>query len=119
METFFREADIDDVELSPSGRRLAVTTTSGSPRLALTVVDLETGKAASVAKFEDADVGEFNWVNDDRLVFSSAGSAHRDRRAALLQWPVRGDARRQRLAACSIDLRNDFHRRLGAADANR
>ena len=56
----------------------AVTTTSGSPRLALTVVDLTTGKATSVAKFEDADIGEFEWVNDERLVFSL-----QDRRTAV------------------------------------
>lgn len=78
VESFFREVDIDGIALSPSGRRLAVTTTSGSPRLALTVVDLETGKAASVAKFEDADIGEFQWVNDERLVFSL-----QDRRTAV------------------------------------
>ncbi len=107
VETFFREADIDDVELSPSGRRLAVTTTSGSPRLALTVVDLESGKAASVAKFEDADVGEFNWVNDDRLVFSL-----QDRRTAIGErrfysglFGVMHDGSDWRML---IDLRHDF-----------
>lgn len=107
VETFFREADIDDVELSPSGRRLAVTTTSGSPRLALTVVDLTTGKATSVAKFEDADIGEFEWVNDERLVFSlqDRRTARGERRFYSGLFGVMHDGSDWRML---IDLRYDF-----------
>lgn len=69
VETFFRDPDISDAELSPSGKRIAVITSAGSQRIALSVVELATGKSTPVANFDDADVGEFEWVNDERLVY--------------------------------------------------
>jgi dipeptidyl aminopeptidase/acylaminoacyl peptidase len=80
VESFFRDPDITDAELSPSGKLIAVSTSAGSKRIALSVVELATGKATTVANFDDADVGEFNWVNDERLVYSLE-----DRRNAIGQ----------------------------------
>ncbi|MBL0092731.1 MAG: S9 family peptidase [Piscinibacter sp.] len=70
VESFFRDPDITEVELSPSGKRIAVTTSAGSKRIALSVVELATGRSTPVANYDDADVGEFEWVNDERLVYS-------------------------------------------------
>jgi hypothetical protein len=44
------------------------------------VVELATGRSTPVANYDDADVGEFEWVNDERLVYSLE-----DRRNAIGQ----------------------------------
>jgi acetyl esterase/lipase len=70
-EVFYREVDIADARLSPSGRWLAIGTLAGAQRVGLVVFDLQLWKPmALVARFADADIGDFRWVNDDRLVFS-------------------------------------------------
>ncbi len=72
VEAFYRHADLHDAQLSPSGRRLAVSVNRGD-RVGLAVFDLQ-GQAAplTVARFGDADVHAFAWVNDERLVFNIA-----------------------------------------------
>ena len=73
IENFFRNPDVLDAQLSPSGKLLALTTAVGAKRVSLVVVDLDTpGKVSRVALFSDIDVVRFNWVNDKRLVFSVA-----------------------------------------------
>lgn len=73
IENFFRNPDVLDAQLSPSGRLLALTTAVGVKRVSLVVVDLDTpGKLNRVAQFTDSDVVRFNWVNDKRLIFSAA-----------------------------------------------
>ena len=70
-ELFFKPAEVLDAQLSPSGRRLAVSTTLAGGRVALFVWDLESeGKVTPAANFKDADIARFAWVNDERLVFS-------------------------------------------------
>ncbi|MDQ6683583.1 MAG: prolyl oligopeptidase family serine peptidase [Pseudomonadota bacterium] len=72
IRAFFRHADMDGAQLSPSGRWLAVATGAEGKRVALAVVDLE-GKQpiAIVANFSDADIRSFRWVNDERLVYNT------------------------------------------------
>ncbi|WP_088278491.1 prolyl oligopeptidase family serine peptidase [Ideonella sp. A 288] len=71
VEAFFRHPDLAAARLSPSGRRLALTMRVGE-RLALAVLDLDAGAAAKVAaRFADADVGDFHWLGDDRLVLDT------------------------------------------------
>ena len=70
-KVFFRHADISDAALSPSGRYLGVLTGLGGARIGLVVLDLEDGgKPTQAARYSDADVAEFRWVNDNRLVVS-------------------------------------------------
>ena len=70
-EVFYRHADISDAELSPSGRWLAVRTGIGGARVGLMTVDLQNKNATlQAARFSDADIHDFHWVNDDRLVFN-------------------------------------------------
>ena len=72
IRAFVRHPDILAVQLSPSGRWLALTTGSEGKRIALAVVDLEGKEAINVvANFSDVDVRSFRWVNDDRLVFNT------------------------------------------------
>ena len=69
-ELFYRKPDIEHAVLSPSGRWLAMSSGVGSERTALVVFDLQAWKLSGVAaRFKDADIGRFHWVNDERLVF--------------------------------------------------
>ncbi|RZL37606.1 MAG: S9 family peptidase [Rubrivivax sp.] len=68
-EVFFRDPDIAEAVLSPSGRQLAVTTARGLKRIGLAVFDLSTGKATRTAQFGDGDISQVHWVNDNRLIF--------------------------------------------------
>jgi hypothetical protein len=72
-EAFFKNRDVLDAQLSPSGTQLALTTAAGGKRVALFVVPLgPSGKPARAAAFSDVDVVRFSWVNNNRLVFSVA-----------------------------------------------
>jgi dipeptidyl aminopeptidase/acylaminoacyl peptidase len=71
VEAFYRHPAIDRAELSPSGARLAVTTAGGGSRISLVVYDLQNGGSSTLAaRFGEADIRDFRWVNDDYLVFS-------------------------------------------------
>ncbi|HEX8606721.1 MAG TPA: prolyl oligopeptidase family serine peptidase [Pseudoduganella sp.] len=71
VEDFFGPSSFGGAQLSPNGQYVAakVTGTSGRDRLA--VVELATSKAQVVAEFSDGDIGNFQWVNDGRLLFDS------------------------------------------------
>lgn len=67
---FFRPPDLLDLSLSPSGRWLAFRTSRAGERMALAVMDLsEGGKVAMAARFDDADIRSFHWIDDEWLVF--------------------------------------------------
>lgn len=70
-EVFFKDPDIAEAVLSPSGRKLAITTAKGLTRIGLVIIDLAPGgKRARAAQFSDGDVARVSWVNEDRLLFS-------------------------------------------------
>ncbi|MBQ0959880.1 S9 family peptidase [Ideonella sp. 4Y11] len=72
VERFFQRPAIEQLKLSPSGRQLAFTTSVKRERVGLVVMNLEGDRQLRwVAAFEDGDVGRFQWVNDERLVFSA------------------------------------------------
>lgn len=69
-EAFFKDADIVEATLSPSGTRLAITTTLGVGRAGLAILDMTPGaKLNRIVQFRDGDVEDVYWVNDERLVF--------------------------------------------------
>jgi acetyl esterase/lipase len=71
LERFFQRPAMLEAKLSPSGTRLAVTTSRGTTRVGLAVIELGLDpKARRAALFSDADIVSFDWVSDDRLVFS-------------------------------------------------
>ena len=75
-EAFFRDPDIVDAVLSPSGRKLAITSAKGVKRVGLAVLDLAPGgKLVRTAQYDDADITAVHWVNDERLVFSATDYA--------------------------------------------
>ncbi len=71
-EAFFKRPQVESVQLSPSGKRIAVATAAQTGRVSLYVIELNPlGQAKVAASFRDADVRRFDWVNDDRLVFDT------------------------------------------------
>ena len=72
IEDFFRRPLIESPQLSPDGQRIGVLVTNKEGRTVLAVADTATPqKRVGVARFDDADVRSFRWVNDRRLVFDA------------------------------------------------
>ncbi|MRX08529.1 prolyl oligopeptidase family serine peptidase [Pseudoduganella sp. FT25W] len=69
---FFTNPEFSDAVLSPSGKYLAVRLATKGKHDVLGVVDLATDGIKVVGNFNDADVGQYRWVNDNRLVFTAA-----------------------------------------------
>jgi len=68
-EPFFKHDDYGGLRLSPSGKYLgALVPVQG--RVTLAILSLENKSAKVIASVEGQDIATFNWVNDDRLVFS-------------------------------------------------
>ena len=71
LEHFFKDPDIVNVALSPSGQKLAITTNRGGERIGLFVYDMAgQGSMQRVAQFSSVDIRTFNWVGNDRLLFT-------------------------------------------------
>ena len=67
---FFRTPRLDKPKLSASGRYLAVAMAVDGGRVQLAVLDLENlGQPKVVAGFRDADINNYEWVNDQRVAF--------------------------------------------------
>lgn len=69
VENFFENNAFGGAVLSPSGRHLAVRTSVKDRRDFLAVIDLDTKKARVIAEYTDVDIGNFQWVNDNRLAY--------------------------------------------------
>ncbi|RFP11397.1 alpha/beta fold hydrolase [Duganella sp. BJB475] len=72
VEDFFGNPEFSDALLSPSGKYLAVKVGSKDKRDLLAVVELGTNTVKVVGNFSDADIGRFQWINDERLAFTAA-----------------------------------------------
>ncbi|MES2018630.1 MAG: alpha/beta fold hydrolase [Pseudomonadota bacterium] len=70
-EHFFENPAFSGAALSPSAKYLAIQISKSGKRDTLAVFDLIAGSAAVVAGFPDTDIGDFMWVNDNRLVFDT------------------------------------------------
>lgn len=72
VEHFFANARFSRPTLSPDGKLLAVITGTATRRDALHVIELGSNKVHSAAAYGDADIGQFQWVNNKRLAFNTA-----------------------------------------------
>ncbi len=69
--TFYARPDIEEAVLSPSGRWLAMSKPVLNGRLGLVIYDVKEWKPlGAAAVYGDADIRDFHWVNDERLVYS-------------------------------------------------
>jgi dipeptidyl aminopeptidase/acylaminoacyl peptidase len=73
VDHFFKPDAIGAIDLSPTGRRMALSAKGGNGRMGVFVIDLQGSKftITRAVLFGDADVVDFEWVNDERLVFSA------------------------------------------------
>ncbi|HEV2976347.1 MAG TPA: prolyl oligopeptidase family serine peptidase [Casimicrobiaceae bacterium] len=69
-EPFFQHDSFQELRLSPSGKYVGALVPSGG-RVRLAVIDLETKSFRIAAALDGYDVGWFEWVNDERLVFTA------------------------------------------------
>lgn len=70
-QLFFKNADMEEVLLSPSGLKLAILSNQGAERVGLAVLDLAQGsQARRIAHFPDGDIRNVHWLDEDKLVFS-------------------------------------------------
>jgi dipeptidyl aminopeptidase/acylaminoacyl peptidase len=71
VESFFAPEAVHEVLLSPSGKRMALSAPGGNGRVGVFVIDLQGTdfKPTRAVLFNDGDVPEFQWVDDERLVF--------------------------------------------------
>ena len=87
IEHFFESSPYTAAQLAPDARFLAVRVALPGKRESLAVVNLETGEIKAAAGFSDVDVGNFMWINDQRLVFDTADmqidKGHLDRAPGL------------------------------------
>jgi dipeptidyl aminopeptidase/acylaminoacyl peptidase len=75
IEHFFGNAAFSGAALSPDASSLAAKIGRPGRRDALAVIDLATRRARVVAEFSDADIGQFQWVNNERLLYD-VGDKH-------------------------------------------
>ncbi len=71
LAAFFDNSVFSEAQLSPNGKFLAVRFSNDNKRDRLIVIDLASQATKVVAQFEDRDVNNFQWVNDERLVMDS------------------------------------------------
>jgi dipeptidyl aminopeptidase/acylaminoacyl peptidase len=71
LESFFENPGFSGALLAPDARHLAVRVGTKGKRDMLAVVDLADMSIKQVAAFDDADVGQFEWVNNERLIFDT------------------------------------------------
>ncbi len=72
LQDFFRPAAASSPRLSPSGKKLALLIPSDNGRFSLAIADIETPtRFVGIARFDDADVSRFGWINDGRLWFDA------------------------------------------------
>lgn len=75
VELFFENPTISRVALSPDGKTVGVLVTAKNGRVQLATIELATKTAKVVSGFSNADISEFHWVNNERLVFSTADNS--------------------------------------------
>lgn len=69
---FFRQPQVQEVTLSPSGRYLAIESLRDVGTVQLSVVDLDHPEDTRIVSgWGDVDVQRAQWANDDRLVFAA------------------------------------------------
>ena len=71
LAAFFTDAAYSAPALAPDARSLAVLVSSGTSRDRLAVIDLTSNTVKVVAEFTTNDVGNFQWVNNQRLLYDS------------------------------------------------
>jgi dipeptidyl aminopeptidase/acylaminoacyl peptidase len=71
ISSFFANSAFGGASLSPDANFLAVRSGAPGKRDFLAVIKLADNSVKVVASYDDADVGDFRWISNERLVFST------------------------------------------------
>lgn len=71
IEAFFQNASINKVSLSPDGKTIGMLVATSNGRIQLATMDAEVRKPRVIAGFANADIEDFYWVNNERLVYTT------------------------------------------------
>ncbi|RJG15227.1 alpha/beta hydrolase family protein [Massilia cavernae] len=71
IEYFFDNPEFSSAALAPDARSLAVRFGGKGTRDRLAVVDLDKNAIKVVAQFQSADIGNFYWIDNERLVYDT------------------------------------------------
>lgn len=97
IEHFTRRPAISDVVISPSGTRLAMLVAGPKGFLQLGVMTLDPiGEVRVLAGFDDGDVRDVRWINDDRLTYSAFPRTGEVRDAGAAVFAIDRDGSDQR-----------------------
>ncbi|MCL6485946.1 MAG: S9 family peptidase, partial [Janthinobacterium lividum] len=77
LPAFFANPEFSAPQLSPDARHLAVKVSGANKRERLAIVNLLDNNINIVAQFSNVDVGDVEWVNNERLILNT-----RDRQTA-------------------------------------
>lgn len=69
IQDFFRPRVLVDPKLNLSGSHIAARISGGADRYYLMAIDRKTSKTETLVSRGDTDIGYFEWLNDQRLVF--------------------------------------------------
>ncbi len=69
---FFKNSQLTQATLSPDGKHVALLVVDSNGRLMLAVTAVDVIAPKVLVRYANADVGTFNWVNNQRLVYSLA-----------------------------------------------
>lgn len=72
VEAFFAHPQIRGAALSPNGKFVALVTRGKTGRMVLATMDLAGVAPVIIASFSNGDITTFHWVNNERLVYSTA-----------------------------------------------
>ncbi len=70
LETFFSNPAVEQVSLSPDGQSLGMLIAT-KDRVQLGILDIKSNVPRIIAGYSNVDIVEFNWVNNQRLVYST------------------------------------------------
>ncbi|WP_211474841.1 alpha/beta hydrolase family protein [Collimonas humicola] len=71
VQSFFEHSAFSSAQLSPNGRYVAMLVPAKGGYVRLGVMDVTQPTPKVLASFDDADISQFHWVNNDRLVFEA------------------------------------------------
>ncbi|MYM29864.1 prolyl oligopeptidase family serine peptidase [Duganella sp. CY15W] len=70
LSAFFDNPAMQSAKLSPDGRHVAFSMAKPMGRVYLVTIDVESGEMKLAAAYADSDVAYFQWISDQRLVYT-------------------------------------------------
>lgn len=99
---FFKNPQLNQASMSPDGKHVALLVVDSNGRLMLAVTKVDVIAPKVLARFSNVDVGNFNWVNNQRLVYSLAdrkvAASEADAGPGLYAIDIDGNNQRQLVA---------------------